>query len=461
MTTKNNTQTSELELCDLLVLVSIISVSISLFFNEYESCQQILYDIDSSIRRQDYNYSNKKKRKIFSEIIDPIDKSLFHRMFRCHKVSFYRLVDKIKSRIDASVFKSEEWLIIHNKKYSSAISGEVKIACTIRMLAGASYLDLLLSYGISSYMLYDIFHQTIQWINNTFVFPLPRYLIEENTEKLQEISELFSNRSNGIINGCIGAIDGIAIRIRSPNIIRDDVPDPGNYYCRKGFFALNAQAICDSKKRIIWLSSGHKGSTHDSLAFSETKLIDLLEKKKEYLYKHRLFLIGDSAYAMQSYMIVPFPNADANTMQDDFNYYHSKTRIHIECAFGEIIMRWGIFWRKLSFNLQSVGPIINACCYLHNFLVDERTEDSALEKDDSDFFKHYDHKTDDTITRHDIAFPLVTDNNEPSRGGRPRIDVRGNDIRNNLALKLRNNELTRPLQEGMKYNRYGNIYMTY
>jgi DDE superfamily endonuclease len=160
-------------------------------------------------------------------------------------------------------------------------------------------------------------------------------------------------------------------------------------------------------------------------------------------------------------MIVPFNNADANSMKDDFNYYHSKTRIHIECAFGEIIMRWGIFWRKMSFDLKNVGPIINACCYLHNFLVDECTQNSELDKVDKDFFKHYDHKTDDTRTVDNIAFPLVTDNNEPSSGGRPRIDGRGERIRHTLAIKLRNNDLTRPLQEGMKYNRYGNIYMTY
>jgi hypothetical protein len=330
------------------------------------------------------------------------------------------------------------------------------------MLAGASYLDLMLSFNISHLMLYDIFHETISWINKSFEFELPRMIKEENTEALQQISLSFSDRSDGIINGCIGAIDGVAIRIRSPSILQDDVPDPGNYYCRKGFFALNVQAICDSQKRIIWLSSGHKGSTHDSFAFAETKMKKLLQQKQEYLFNNRLFIIGDSAYPLESYMIVPYNDTAPNSIEDGFNYYHSRTRIHIECAFGEIIMRWGIFWRKLLFNLKKNGPIINACCHLHNFLIDERNRDSQVDHNDEDFFRHYDHLTDDSHNATGgAAFPLVTDNNEPSIGGRPRLDKRGTLIRNNMAINLSANNLIRPLQNGMRYNKYGNIYMTY
>ena len=190
----------------------------------------------------------------------------------------------------------------------------------------ASYLDLLVIYNISQVMLYDILHESVRWINSTFTFPLLRYIKQENTEALQQISLLFSDRSNGCINGCIGAIDGIAIKIKCPNLKQDGEKNPGSYFCRKGFYALNAQAICDSKKRILWLSTGHKGSTHDSFAFAETRLSALLEEKREYLYKHRLFLIGDSAYSLQSYMIVPYSNAKSNSIEDSFNYWHSRTR---------------------------------------------------------------------------------------------------------------------------------------
>jgi DDE superfamily endonuclease len=278
------------------------------------------------------------------------------------------------------VFKSEDFLN-DNADYVTSILGEVKIACTIWMLAGASYLDLFLSYGISIMSIYSIFHEGVHWINSAFQFPLVQHLLLVDTTALRDISESFASCSGGVFMGCIGALDGMAVRIWSPNKERDGVTDPGNYYCRKGFFALNFQAICDSHNRIIWISTGHKGSSHDSKAFSETKLSDILNEKREYLYSNRFFIVGDSAYPLASYMIVPFANAESNSMEDAFNYWQSSTRIHIECAFGEVVMRWGILWRRIIFNLQSVGPIINACCHLHNFLVDERLSSNNHSED--------------------------------------------------------------------------------
>lgn len=58
-----------------------------------------------------------------------------------------------------------------------------------------------------------------------------------------------------------------------------------------------------------------------------------------------LYLVGDSAYAIRSFLITPFENAAPRVPKDSFNYHHSSTcRIWVECAFGEIDMRWGIFW---------------------------------------------------------------------------------------------------------------------
>ena len=82
-------------------------------------------------------------------------------MFRCHKTSFFKLVDKIKDNINPIIFKSDEFLL-NNNQHNTAISGEVKILITIRMLAGASYLDLLMSYTISQITLYNLFHETLQ-----------------------------------------------------------------------------------------------------------------------------------------------------------------------------------------------------------------------------------------------------------------------------------------------------------
>ena len=72
--------------------------------------------------------------------------------------------------------------------------------------------------------------------------------------------------------------------------MNNDLRDPGSYFTRKGSYALNCQMICDAKKRILWLSSNHIGSAHDSRAFKDTQMYTLLLEKKAFLYKNISFL---------------------------------------------------------------------------------------------------------------------------------------------------------------------------
>ena len=65
----------------------------------------------------------------------------------------------------------------------------------------------------------------------------------------------------------------------------------------------------------------------------------------------------------------------------------------------------------------------------------------------------------------EIARPLVSDNNEPNPGGRPRQDDqelrdKGTEMRRKITSRLATMEMKRPLQHNMKYNQYGHIYMT-
>ena len=92
------------------------------------------------------------------------------------------------------------------------------------------------------------------------------------------------------------------------------------------------------------------------------------------LAKNQFFLIGDSAYGIRSFLLTPYDNAKHKSQEDTFNYFLSRARIWVECAFGEIDMRWGIFWKKLAFDLNHSVTIIDAALRLHNFLVDYRDQ---------------------------------------------------------------------------------------
>ena len=57
------------------------------------------------------------------------------------------------------------------------------------------------------------------------------------------------------------------------------------------------------------------------------------------MYDRGYFILGDSAYAIESFILPPYNLAKSKSPEDDFNFYHSSARITVECAFGEIDLR--------------------------------------------------------------------------------------------------------------------------
>ncbi|KAL7544648.1 hypothetical protein ACHAWF_008022 [Thalassiosira exigua] len=393
------------------------------------------------------------------ELSDPY----FRRKYRMTKAQFRLLCDKIKAKVGEDEFRSE------NKR---GLCGYIRVAIGLRFLFGGSYLDLVgRAYGVKSIQsIYTYFHTLVSWVDAAFDFPLVSLLQglnagnSEAIDKLHEISAEFAADSDYCFIGCIGAIDGLAIRIICPN----GVDDPANYFCRKNFYALNVQAICDRKKRILWISPGHLGSTHDSTAWQETQLSGYFEQIKDKLKEHGFFLVGDSAYPLSVYMQIPYADAPPLSPQDAFNFWLSNSRIHIECTFGELIMRCGLFWRTLRFDdLATCADVIRAAAKIHNFLVDCR-EDSA---DIDTYSGNTAASTVQPTTLFgapeedptDVCFPLVTDNNEPKPIGRKskkrkRDEDDGKLLREKLCLSLAEDNKVRPLRNKMRHNALGHVY---
>ena len=199
-------------------------------------------------------------------------------------------------------------------------------------------------------------------------------------------------RNGGVLAGIMGALDGWLVRIRSPSLSRDRVRNSAKFFSRKGFHCLNVQVIVDRLKRVLWYSVKAKGSEHDSAAFKATNLFRTLEKAwadngaiRSNRFGITFYLVGDSAYALRPFLLTPYDNAAPGSPEDSFNYFQSASRIYVECAFGEITMRWGIFWTPLMFNLDKDRYVIDAAFRLHNFVVDYRNSNDNG-KAEMDFF---------------------------------------------------------------------------
>jgi hypothetical protein len=268
----------------------------------------------------------------------------------------------------------KKMLRAHDKSTGGFLSGEVKVALTLRLLAGGSYLDLSLLYELGLTYAYTVFHDVLEnWICDDGLVKINGDDYLNDIERMKDVACDFAGGSTiGIIGGCIGALDGWLVKIKKPSKTRDGVQNVGGYWSRKGYFAINCQVIVDKKKRVLYRSILCRGAEHDSSAFKASSIYKTLLDKTQWLYDKGLYFIGDSAYSIRSFLLTPYDNAPHASTEDNFNFHHSSSRISVECAFGEVDMRWGIFWKPLKFSLKHSATVIDAALRLHNFIVDYR-----------------------------------------------------------------------------------------
>ena len=124
---------------------------------------------------------------------------------------FQYLCDKIEVNVGERTFKGEFFLsglktlsaswdqvrvkLMHAHKSSTGrfVSGKVKLALTLRLLAGGSYLDLALLYKISSSHAYEIFHDVVRnWILDDRLVKINGLDYVNDEERLEQVALEFA-----------------------------------------------------------------------------------------------------------------------------------------------------------------------------------------------------------------------------------------------------------------------------
>eukprot|EP00960_Hanusia_phi_P050870 760471-Hanusia_phi.AAC.3 len=190
----------------------------------------------------------------------------------------------------------------------------------------------------------------------------------------------FAQCSNhGILDKCIGAVGGLLIKLHD---VRDtEAFRAVQYFTRKGFYAINVQAVCDADCRFLWYSVENPGSVHDGLAFENGSLCRALCSE---IVQDGMYIVGDAAYQGVPNILTPFEGDNLPKWHDSFNFHLSQIRSRIESAFGILMSRFGIFWRGLRSDNMSVPPlVIEACILLHNFIISsEKVKDDITPASD-------------------------------------------------------------------------------
>jgi hypothetical protein len=118
----------------------------------------IIDDLELEQRRAWRRGRRCRERQMWSDFQDTLDDKLFRRMFRMPRESFDTLAQIIETSVGSDVFKSELYMMERKAPGTDAaiaqcggfICGELKLVLTLRTLAGASYLDLLILFAAAS-----------------------------------------------------------------------------------------------------------------------------------------------------------------------------------------------------------------------------------------------------------------------------------------------------------------------
>jgi DDE superfamily endonuclease len=151
------------------------------------------------------------------------------------------------------------------------VEPELIMAIGIRWLAGGSYVDIRHVYGCSVPSVYRFRDMFLDAVLNCkaldIVFP------DTEDEDLKSTALKFANKSSErVMIGCVGAIDGLFVKICSPSM-KDCGYNPQAYF--SGHYmahGLNIQAVCDSDRRFTFFGVVAPGKSSDQLAFKRTSL---------------------------------------------------------------------------------------------------------------------------------------------------------------------------------------------
>jgi hypothetical protein len=109
---------------------------------------------------------------------------------------------------------------------------------TLRYMAGGAVVDIIDLHGVSEPTFYRCLWQTVDALNHSEWEGLQWPSLSDQTY-LRDLEADFSALSDGSMRGCMGALDGLQIKIRKPHA--GETQSAGSFFSRKGFFGVNAQ----------------------------------------------------------------------------------------------------------------------------------------------------------------------------------------------------------------------------
>ncbi|XP_036345841.1 putative nuclease HARBI1 [Rhagoletis pomonella] len=263
----------------------------------------------------------------------------------------------------------------------TAISAEKQVLCALRFYATGCYqrpVGEQWGISLSQSSTSRCIHKVTEAINSRLFLSevkFPMTQIERQAAK-----EAFSLAPAPFVGGTIGAIDCTHISILGPKNNEEA------YVNHHGYHSINVQMICDPNLKILNVNARYPGARHDSYIWSSSAVRQVMQRAFENGNRN-MFLIGDSGYPLEPWLMTPLPNQPEGSPKFRYNEALCKARNPIERLFGVLKGTWRCLsqQRVLLYDPAFAGKVVNACAALHNIRLSERSISDPIENFSTDF----------------------------------------------------------------------------
>lgn len=408
----------KMDISSVILLLSEIFAS----FDEYDgvfilvATSFLVQFVKTGMRQRDRN--RKRNREFALNEMNAMSDVHFKRMFRMSRATFEALEDKLLDLWGDGVNDVQAI-----RSSGSQISLRTRLACTLRWLAGGSYIDICFEFGVAPGSFFGegcVLWGTMDMLDKSFEIGFPFH----DEVKLRNIASGFAAYSHNKMVHCVLAIDGWVCRTRCPTA--SEVKYPMSFRNRHDCFGIVVLAGCDSALRFLMFSCVSAGATNDVLAWTFTSMKRLLDSNALPL---PFYFIGDEAFNCTDQFLVPWSGRGLPLDKDSFNFHLSSMRQCIERAFALLTNRWGVFWRPLVCAQHKWTLVCTVAAKLHNYCIDMADSQPNSRHD-------HDHQTGDE--------PLVYMNNRTDDEGDEGHRRPTGTTRANITAALERDQIYRP-----------------
>ena len=209
------------------------------------------------------------------------------------------------------------------------------------------------------------------------------YLVEPTTQIWKQSAEGFKNLWQ--FPNCIGSVNGQHVTIKCPD------KTGSNYWCYLNKFSLVLMAIVGPDYKFICVDIGGYGKNSDGGIFEVSNMGRRLKMNLMNVPEPTHLpgqnepcphvLIGDEAFALNSYLMRPFPYAQSrlDIRKDNYNIRLCRARRVVENAFGILAQKWRIFFKPIETKVTTTILVMKTACVLHNFLRGKKDDNQWLQ----------------------------------------------------------------------------------